>query len=191
MKQVERRIIGNKFCDIEVDLFEKDNGVLRLSICGTHGEVLSRVHAKSQALAYWTSYFEENPDERWKMAQKFDRQFRTPQSAARFVLETDGEFHGIDVHAEENGRVFRVDGCGQCISELTRFFPEYVQYFKYHLNDMHAECEHQEARGETWVTHPSAICPDCGYKLGSEWLKRELPPHVIEWARNFGKPVTQ
>lgn len=51
----------------------------------------------------------------------------------------------------------------------------------WHLNDMTAECEHQRARGETWSTHPSAVCPDCGYKLGSAWLKREVPEDVISF----------
>ncbi len=54
-------------------------------------------------------------------------------------------------------------------------------YFKWHLNDMHAECTHQEARGETYATHPDAMCPDCGYKLGSAWLKRDLPADVLAW----------
>jgi len=29
--------------------------------------------------------------------------------------------------------------------------------------------------------------PDCGYKLGSAWLKRELPAEVVRWAQTFGK----
>ena len=66
----------------------------------------------------------------------------------------------------------------------------YAQYFGYHLNDMHAQCIHQEARGETWTTHPSAVCPDCGYKLGSAWLKRELPAVVIRWAESLQTEVT-
>ncbi len=61
---------------------------------------------------------------------------------------------------------------------------------QYHLNDMHAECEHQEARGETYATHPSAICPDCGYSLGSKWLKRDLPANVIAWFNHLGQEVT-
>ncbi len=56
---------------------------------------------------------------------------------------------------------------------------------KWHLNDMKAECEHQESRGENWTTHPSAVCPDCGYKLGSAWTRREVPADVIEALEGF------
>ena len=55
----------------------------------------------------------------------------------------------------------------------------------WHLNDMQAECKHQRARGETWVTHPSAICPDCGYSLGSKWLRMEVPENVLEFLKNL------
>jgi len=55
----------------------------------------------------------------------------------------------------------------------------------WHLNDMQAACEHQRARGETWVTHPSAICPDCHYVLGSAWLRAEVPADVVEWLREL------
>jgi len=32
-----------------------------------------------------------------------------------------------------------------------------------------------------------AVCPECGYRLGSSWLHRELPAEVIAWARSFGE----
>lgn len=51
---------------------------------------------------------------------------------------------------------------------------------RWHLNNLHSECEHQRARGENWQTHPEAVCPDCGYKLGSAWLKEELPADVVK-----------
>lgn len=59
---------------------------------------------------------------------------------------------------------------------------------KWHLNDLHAECEHQEARGETWKTHPWATCPDCGYVLGAAWTFREVPQNVLDWL--FSLPDT-
>lgn len=75
----------------------------------------------------------------------------------------------------------------------------------WHLNDMHAECEHQRAMGwkyedhrgmevvteimttrqgeveveshfDEYLGHP---CPVCGYHIGSAWLKVELPASVI------------
>ena len=63
--------------------------------------------------------------------------------------------------------------------KLYRQMLDYWQ--KWHLNDMHAECEHQEAEGKTWKTHPEDICPVCGYKLGSAWQRREVPPEVIKF----------
>lgn len=52
---------------------------------------------------------------------------------------------------------------------------------RWHLNDMRAECEHQRARGETYSTHPSAECPDCGYRLGSAWLHEDVPADVLDF----------
>jgi hypothetical protein len=50
---------------------------------------------------------------------------------------------------------------------------------RWHLNDMRAECSHQRERGETWKTHPRAVCPECSYRLGTAWLKEELPEEVV------------
>jgi hypothetical protein len=54
-------------------------------------------------------------------------------------------------------------------------------WHNWHLNDMRPECEHQRALGWTWVTHPSAKCPTCGYKLGSAWLHEDLPADVVKF----------
>jgi hypothetical protein len=56
---------------------------------------------------------------------------------------------------------------------------------RWHLNGMRTECEHQRARGETWETHPSEECPDCGYKLGHAWLFEPLPQEVIEYVQSI------
>lgn len=60
-----------------------------------------------------------------------------------------------------------------------------VCWERWHLNDMQAACEHQRARGETWTTHPSATCPDCGYRLGQAWLMEELPPEVVAFLESL------
>ena len=52
---------------------------------------------------------------------------------------------------------------------------------RWHLNDARAECEHQLQRGETWKTHPGAICPNCGYSLGSALLHEQVPDEVLEF----------
>lgn len=51
----------------------------------------------------------------------------------------------------------------------------------YHLNKLHAACEHQEIMGMTYATHPSATCPICGYRLGSAWKRISVPDAVIEF----------
>ena len=59
---------------------------------------------------------------------------------------------------------------------------------KWHLNDLRAECTHQRSLGWTWKTHPSAVCPTCGYKLGHSWLREEVPADVLELL--YSLPVT-
>lgn len=59
---------------------------------------------------------------------------------------------------------------------------------RWHLNDLHAECEHQQLFGWTWNTHPCVPCPVCGYKLGTAWTFREVPKSVIEFLESL--PIT-
>jgi hypothetical protein len=113
----------------------------------------------------------------------------------------EGETVRVDIHWDDrNGRLSitgetryrgREAGAGQCIDALTgckggALTPAQVERLQsewrtWHLNDMQAACEHQRERGETWTTHPSAECPDCGYRLGSAWLFMEVPRDVVEW----------
>lgn len=181
MKATRTRIKGHQWCRLEVELHDG-----RLSICGSSGRVLTTARAKREALEYWLSFFDENPEELRSMNERCGTNYRSPRAAARYVLDTDGEFHGLDVDGKTaDGRVLVTESAGQIVDELRAWFPEVAPYLKWHLNDMHAECEHQEARGETYATHPSAECPDCGYRLGSAWRERELPADVIAWARSL------
>lgn len=174
------RVKGRRFCRLELRL---EDG--RLSICGTEGRILTTKMAKSEARKYWESFFDDSPAEIHGLNQRCGTRFTSPKSAARYVLDNDGELHGLDIAREDENQVFVAEGCGQIVDELAAWFPEVKPYLKWHLNDMHAECEHQEARGETYQTHPNAVCPDCGYKLGSAWTKRELPPEVVKWVETF------
>lgn len=172
---------GSRWCRLEVLL---EDG--RLSICGSEGSIVTEPKARAQARRYWESFFEENPSEIFAMNEKCGARFSSAKGAAKFVLESDGEFHGLDISHQFEGRVYLTESAGQIVESLRQWFPEVVPYLKWHLNDMKAECVHQEARGETWILNPSAVCPDCGYKLGSAWLKRELPPEVIAWVETLG-----
>lgn len=55
----------------------------------------------------------------------------------------------------------------------------------WHLNDLHAECPHQEIEGKTWKTHPSDECAVCGWKLGHGWQSREVPEDVLSFLINL------
>jgi hypothetical protein len=63
--------------------------------------------------------------------------------------------------------------CGQTQGSAPQALKEL--WDRWHLNDMKAACEHQRALGWTWSTHPSELCPECGYRLGSKWLFEKLP----------------
>jgi len=52
---------------------------------------------------------------------------------------------------------------------------------KWHLNHLRAACEHQRALGQTWETHPMIECDECGYFLGSEWIKEKIPNSVLKY----------
>ena len=160
---------------------EIENG--RLSICGAYGRILSDRQAKREAFYYWTSFFEEDPSEIYEMRKRCP-QFKgySPKAAARFVIASDGPFHGLDVHKEDESGVWIVEGCGQCVEEMQAAFPQIAPLLPWHLNDLHAECAHQEKRGETYKNDGGIVCPDCGWKCGHEWCKRELPDAIVALA---------
>jgi len=84
---------------------------------------------------------------------------------------------------------------------------------RWHLNDIRPECEHQRALGWTYnerhgefVSEPGEVyessdgviivapdrlvwndhghaCPVCGYRIGSAFLREEVPAQVVEWLR--------
>lgn len=178
MKRTETRRKGDTFCRLIVRL---EDG--RLSITGESGRILKRARAKREARESWESFFEDNPDEIRRMAERFGRRFTSPRGAAAFVLEVDGEFHGLDVVGDEGDDVLVLDSCGMNRGPLAEHFPEAVPFFPYHLNDMHAGCPHQRARDERYDVHGGVICMQCGWKLGAGWYADELPPEVEAWSR--------
>lgn len=181
-----------EWCALEVEVREEPDGFLTLSICGSSGYILTPRQARAEALEYWESYFEDSVEALGEMNSRCGTAFRCPRRAAAHVLAVDGEYHGLDVYREEDspgwggkGAVYITTACGQIREELLDFFPEVKPYLRWHLNQMHAECIHQEERGETYSNHPGAVCGDCGYKLGSGWTRRELPAQVVAWAKGL------
>jgi len=210
----ETRTKADRFCKIVVELHDTDKGP-ELSVCGEEGRIMKRTEAKRDALAYWEGFFEEDVAE---MA-RFRRQHHklTAKSAARHVLACDGELVGIDVVPStpetKPGLVFVLESCGQIREELAAWFPEYAEHVAHHLNGMHAECEHQAARGETYasltkapprtrkgenawgaivdVDVPATECPDCAYSCGSAWRYRPLTPATLAWAQQAPAAVKE
>jgi hypothetical protein len=87
------------------------------------------------------------------------------------------------------------EACGQMCDELPKLFPENKKlarmvaiWERWHLNDLHAGCEHQRNLGweeEGYDKHPSEPCPVCGYKFGSEWKMEQLPEEVVAEIRSW------
>ena len=250
------RVHGDRWCGVEIEL--KDG---RLSICGLEGPVLSEEEAEEQARQWWVSFFDEEPGELILMNRRHGSRCATSEEGADFVLKCDGRFHGLDVHHIDGTRVFVTESCGQNVGSISDFFPELRPALPWHLNDMKAGCEHQEALGwgrgrtialdrwsateaqlkslnecnvaqraaelqrtleETWgpavardangrlrtkdayareldkQTPPAeefeaeifrdsigAPCPTCGYRYGTQWLKRGLPAEIVELVQKF------
>lgn len=179
---MERKVIilkGRNWYEITAKI---ENGCFTAS--GSYGEVLSYSNAVKQAENYWLSFFKDNPKELGELIIRFDQAF-TPKTAARFVLVMDGELHGLDVHHNDSEKVYIVEGCGQCFDAFplkSKGFRSFLAIWqRWHLNDMHAGCEHQRALGwekDGYDKHPSEPCPTCGYKFGTAWKKEELPSNL-------------
>lgn len=179
MKYAEMKTKEDRWCEIEI---EYDTERDRLSICGEEGSILTRNDAEGQAIQYWESFFECEPGSLGEMQQRFpDACLHTAEQGAAFVVETDGSLHGVDVHKEDGDRIYISESCGQITGTIRDWFPEYADLLPWHLNDMRAGCEHQDARGQR-----QGKCPECGYRYGSAWLKRDLPLAIVEKLRGLG-----
>lgn len=144
-KDFKRKIYrqkGAEWCAIEI---RYESG--RLSIVGDQGEIVPAAEARRMAREYWESYFDDDKNARHEMNERCGTNYRTSKSAAKYVVDTDGEYHGLDVDREENGKVWLLQSCGQIREDLEKWFPEFSEFYKWHLNDMKAGCEHQEALG--------------------------------------------
>lgn len=173
------RINGNRWCSVNLKL---DNG--RFSVSGSEGEVVTVEQAKTMALEYWEGFFDDDPEQLANMNKRFSKCFRSSKLAAKFVIDTDGEYHGLDVDREEDGKVYLVQSCGQIREAIAEFFPEVSCLFPYHLNDMKADCEHQQASKAHGLEHEKN-CRICGYSYGSAWLKNDLSQDVVAYVESL------
>jgi len=185
MKFSKIRERGSQWCKVEIELRNRNGKGLELSICGATGSVLSKREAKSEARAYWESFFEECPEEIKAMNERCGTRFRSPRSAATYVLQCDGPYHGLDVERIEGNTVYIGESFGQIRSEIAEFFPELAPLLVWHLNGMQAGCVHQRLQGRTYQTDPGHECAACGTKLGHAWYHWPLPGRVIEQIQAF------
>lgn len=118
------------------------------------GYITSLERAREINLEYWKDYFQSCPEELGSLISNhievcdYIRKCNSAEEAcAKYVLDNDGEFHGLDVYQQDGDEVFILESCGQIRNTLGEWFPEHRKYFKYHLNDLKPHCEHQEALG--------------------------------------------
>jgi hypothetical protein len=168
---------GGRYCTAKIELRDR-NGVTELSITGEAGRVVTERKARSEALAYWVSFFEDDWNAIKEMNERCGTRFRSPRSAAKFVLDTDGDFHGLDVEISD-GRAYVGECFGHIREELAEWFPELVPLLPWHLNGTKAKCVHQALQGRTYQTDPGHVCPACGTKLGHAWYTWKLPARVL------------
>ena len=169
---------GGEWCKATIELLNR-NGVLELSISGAAGLSMHEDEAREQAVAYWVSFFEEMPEEIISMNKRMGTDFGNAEDAAQFVLDTDGEFHGLDVEDTNGDIVLMGHSWGQITDDLAEWFPELRGLFRWHLNGMQAGCFHQALQGRTFKTDPGHECPACGTKLGNAWNVWPLPASVV------------
>jgi hypothetical protein len=142
------RVKDAEFCTIKLELTSGCDGAPdRFSVTGTAGHVVKRAEARRMARENWIQFFDDSPSELDAMNQKCGTRFRSSARAAAYVLNSDGEFHGLDVERDDGKTVYLGNSWGQNREEIARFFPELTWVFAHHLNDMHAGCEHQDALG--------------------------------------------
>lgn len=180
------------FTQIDVRLETTPSGKLRLTVTGSAGVVMIPKQARAEALNFWISFFEESPAEIQAMNARCGTRFRSACSAAKYVIKTDGEYHGLDLLGGEPymqqtqtgtlEKLLVVHSCGCIHEELAEAFPEYKALIPWHLNDMRAGCAHQRASG---VTRIGSKCTECGYSYGSAWLHEELPKEIIALAQSI------
>jgi len=141
---MERKITrtkDNRYCTVEIKLTEG-----RLSVCGEEGRIETPLSAREQALESWQNYFEEDTNYIAEMNKRCGTNFCTAKEAAQYVIETDGDYHGLDA-TQIGDKVYLVESCGQIVTEIAEWFPEVKPLLPWHLNDMKAACKHQEELG--------------------------------------------
>lgn len=124
---------------------------------------------------------------------KFDHVFigKTPEQRERVFVDVEwdgtrlsftGDVYGTGVHGAHS--------VGQVIDDVRKVSVTLADLWeRWHLNDMKAGCEHQEAwfrespsLRPSWKNEYKGMdvpCPECGYKYGTEWKTEPVPEDVL------------
>jgi hypothetical protein len=137
MQRKITRTQGSRYCTVEIKLSEG-----RLSISGEEGRIMKPAAARKEAIEYWRSYFDDDPNAIIEMNKRCGKRFTSALSAAKYVVQVDG----LDAHEFDDG-VYITESCGQITEEIAKWFPEVKPLLPWHLNDMKPGCEHQDALG--------------------------------------------
>lgn len=142
--------------------------------------------------------YQRVPRSRWKDVG-LDVKIAPKQDGGPLVLTISAEV-GQGSHCEAAGQILNAD----LNDYLTRKYVTkgeldklYAVWGRWHLNDMRAGCEHQEAAGwgkrrldsGKWAGHAweheggclCKPCPECGYQYGTAWLHEELGDELLQW----------
>lgn len=104
--------------------FETFENETSLGIKSKIGVVLSLSEAKAEAFSYWHARL-SNSYVRKQLGKQYGCVFLTAKGAARFVLRTFGELHGLDVYKVQGNEVFLAIGEANVHNDVDEWFPEF------------------------------------------------------------------
>ena len=124
---------------------------------------------------------------------------RNSERARLFVdAQWDGERLSLTGTMTEFGAhgAYGAYSVGQITDEVREILPRLADLWdRWHLNDMRAGCEHQEAAFRdgtavrpTWKNDYAGMdvpCTECGYKYGSAWNTETVPNDVLTEIRTI------
>lgn len=111
-----------------------------ITATGVEGYVLTAKQARAEAMRYWESWWDDAPEvERRSWNSRNNQRIRSGKSHAKYVLDRDGEYHGLDVFEDRGDTVLSGHAWGCIHSQLTKHFPEVECVIKDHLKQPQSE----------------------------------------------------
>lgn len=118
------------------------------SLTTSEGRIITEEEAEELALSYYTSFYEENPEERLHASDACGR-LLSEEEAAQRAIDIDGYKGVLNVSDSWDGEGFLLtESYGIATDEgIGEDFPDAVPHLKYHLNHINAGCKHQRELG--------------------------------------------